>query len=107
MPKPKITVKTKTRAKAKPGVKGKAKVGTSATKTKVKTRRKSKTTTTGSKSLKAEERRLQKEDGAYLMSERLHPITERTYNLETKRKGSKAGYKKSGGKFYKIRTTVK
>lgn len=40
-----------------------------------------------------------------LTSTRLVPITKRTYNLETKRKGSTKGYKVKDGKYYKERKT--
>jgi len=46
-------------------------------------------------------------NGAKLESIEYFPITKRTYELETKRKGSTSGYKKEGNKYYKSTKIVK
>ena len=76
-------------------------------KTRVKTRAKAKTTTTGSKNLAAEKKRIAKKSGSYVTSKEDRPISKRTYELETKRKGTTKGYRKSKGKYYKSETVVK
>lgn len=44
---------------------------------------------------------------AFVTSKEYVPITKRTYELETKRKKSTAGYKKKNGKYFKAQTVVK
>lgn len=104
----KMSVATKTKTvETIPEVKGVEVSKGEVPRRKVKTRRDAKTTTYGSKNLEAEKKKLAKEGGAYVTSEEYYPITQRTYVLETKRKGSSKGYKIVAGKHFKARTIVK
>jgi len=68
--------------------------------------------TTNSKNLTKEQGRLKKagenkESAAMLTSEEWKPITGRTYDMETRRKGSSKGYKIVAGKHFKSFPIVK
>jgi len=67
-----------------------------------------KKTTTNSKSIEQEKANLKAaKEYAYITSIEYRPITKRTYELETKRKGSTKGYKIVKGRFFKAFLIVK
>lgn len=73
----------------------------------VRTKRRGKATSTGSKNRAAEERRIAESPGSFVLSTDYRPVTKRTYELETKRKGSTKGYKVENGKYFKGFDTIK
>lgn len=87
--------------KGKGVVKSKAKAG-------VKTSRKRTTSKSSYSSMsEAQAKKYRKKSGtATLESTHKVPITKRTYDLETKRKGSKKGYHKINGRYSKDRTNI-
>jgi len=65
--------------------------------------------TVNSKNLEEEQKRIKdsKKSAAMITSVEWKPITQKTYQFETRRKKSTKGYRISGGKHFKAYTIVK
>ncbi len=98
--KPRAVISTSSNMRGKTKVKSKVN-------TRVKTKRKP---TISKKSYgtltEKQEKKILSKNGATLTTYNKVPISKRTYELETKRKGSVKGYGKTNGKYYKVQKRI-